>query len=227
MTSSAESSPSKLENPASPAAPAARPFRIAVLISGGGTTLKNLLDEIAAGRLNVEVVAVVSSSPLAGGLKFAAERAIPASVVQRSAYANLVDFSEATFAPCRAAGADLVVMGGYLKLVKIPTDFQGRVVNIHPSLIPSFCGQGFYGLKVHQAAIDYGAKVSGCTIHFVDDQYDHGPIVDQRTVPVLPDDDAATLQRRVFDAECVAYPEVIRWIASGRVRLEGRKVRVL
>ena len=118
-------------------------------------------------------------------------------------------------------------MAGFLKRVTIAEDFANRVTNIHPGLIPAFCGHGFYGHHVHQAVIDYGAKLSGCTVHFADNQYDHGPVILQRAVPVLDDDTADTLAARVFEAECEAYPEAIQLIAQGRVRVEGRKVRIL
>jgi phosphoribosylglycinamide formyltransferase-1 len=118
-------------------------------------------------------------------------------------------------------------MGGFLKHVLIPADFENRVVNIHPGLIPAFCGHGFYGRRVHQAVLDYGAKVSGCTIHFVDDEYDHGPIILQRSVPVEHGDTAEGLARRIFRVECEAYPEALRLIAEGRVQVTGRRVEVL
>jgi phosphoribosylglycinamide formyltransferase-1 len=201
-------------------------FRIAVLISGGGTTLRNFLQKIAAGQLDVEIALVVSSSPDAGGLAFAQEASIPVVVARRSDYETRMQFSEAVFARCRAAGVDLVAMAGFLKQVNIPQDFTNRVVNIHPALIPSFCGKGFYGHRVHTAVLEYGAKVSGCTVHFADNEYDHGPVILQRAVPVLDEDTPDTLAARVFEAECEAYPEVLRMIAAGRVRVEGRRVRI-
>jgi phosphoribosylglycinamide formyltransferase 1 len=203
-----------------------QPFRIAVLISGGGTTLKNLIEKIQGGCLRVEIALVVSSSPAARGLQFAADAGIPAEVVEAKRFATQEAFSDCLFAHCRKAAADLVVMAGFLKRVTIPADFANRVVNIHPGLIPAFCGQGFYGHHVHQAVLDYGAKLSGCTVHFADNQYDHGPVILQRAVPVLDDDTAETLAARVFEAECAAFPEAIQLIADGRVRLEGRKVRI-
>ena len=118
-------------------------------------------------------------------------------------------------------------MGGFLKRVTIPDDFANRVTNIHPGLIPAFCGQGFYGHRVHEAVLEYGAKLSGCTVHFADNQYDHGPIILQRAVPVLDDDTPDALAARVFEAECEAYPEALRLIAAGRVKVEGRRVRIL
>lgn len=203
------------------------PFRIAVLISGGGTTLKNLIDKIQAGRLGVQIAMVISSSPTARGLQFAQDADIPTAIVPSSRFASQEEFSRAILDPCRAAKIDLVVMAGFLKRVTIADDFSSRVTNIHPGLIPAFCGQGFYGHHVHQAVIDYGAKLSGCTIHFADNQYDHGPVILQRAVPVLDDDTPDTLAARIFEAECEAYPEAIQLIAERRVRVEGRKVRIL
>ncbi|MBN1909314.1 MAG: phosphoribosylglycinamide formyltransferase [Pirellulales bacterium] len=203
-----------------------RPLPVAVLISGGGTTLRNLLERITAGRLNVEVRLVISSSPTAGGLRFAEEASIPAEVIRRANFADQDAFSQALFDRCRAAGVELIVMGGFLKRVTIPKDFANRVINIHPALIPSFCGEGFYGHRVHEAVLDYGAKLSGCTVHFADNEYDHGPVILQRAVPVLDGDTPDTLAARVFEAECEAYPEALALLAAGRVRVEGRCVRI-
>ncbi len=204
----------------------ATPFRIAVLISGGGTTLKNLIERIRDRRLRVEIALVVSSSPDARGLQFARDAEIPTAVVHSKCFASQEEFSGAILNACRGARADLVVMAGFLKRVTIAEDFANRVTNIHPGLIPAFCGHGFYGHRVHQAVLDYGAKISGCTVHFADNQYDHGPVILQRAVPVLDDDTAETLAARVFEAECEAYPEAIQLIAEGRVAIEGRKVRI-
>ena len=201
-------------------------FRIAVLISGGGTTLRNLIEKIEAGRLPVEIALVVSSTPNARGLQIAADAELPGATIQRKAFADQDEFSRAIFDRCREAGVDLVVMGGFLKRVTIPADFANRVVNIHPALMPSFCGEGFYGHRVHEAVLDYGAKLSGCTVHFADNQYDHGPVIMQRAVSVLDDDTPEALAARVFEAECEAYPEAIRLIAAGRVSIDGRRVRI-
>jgi len=192
-----------------------RKLRIAVLISGAGTTLRNLIDKIAAGQLRAEIAAVVSSSRDAKGLHHARAADIPASVIEPKSFATPADFSAAVFDRCRAAKADLVVMGGWLKLLPIPQDFAGRVINIHPALIPSFCGKGMYGPRVHEAVLAAGAKLSGCTVHFVDDHYDHGPIIAQRTVPVLDGDTPDSLAARVFAAECELYPHVINSLAAG------------
>jgi len=203
------------------------PLPVAVLISGGGTTLLNLIRKIGASQLPVDIRLVISSSPRAGGLRFAEEAGIPASVARPREHGSRAEFSEAIFEACRRAGVELVVMGGFLKQVTIPDDFLNRVVNIHPALIPSFCGKGFYGHHVHEAVLDYGVKVSGCTIHFVDNDYDHGPVILQKAVPVMDDDTPETLAARVFEAECEAYPEVLRLFAAGRLQVEGRRVRVL
>ncbi len=197
---------------------------IAVLISGGGTTLKNLLAKIATGELPVAIKLVVASSSQAKGLSYAREAGIATLVVRERDFETTEAFSDAIFAALRERGIELVVMGGFLKFLPIPLDFENRVVNIHPGLIPAFCGKGYYGLHVHQAVLDYGAKVSGCTVHFVDNQYDHGPIILQRVVPVLDNDTAASLQQRVFEQECAAYPEAIRLYAEGRLRVVDRRV---
>lgn len=203
------------------------PFSISVLISGGGTTLKNLIEKQDSGQLIPLICQVISSSPQAGGIEFANQANIDCVLVDHRNFESCEDFSAAIFDAVRASGADLVVMGGFLRRLNIPQDFVNRIVNIHPSLIPSFCGKGKYGRRVHQAVIDYGCKISGCTVHFVDDQYDHGPIISQRTVPVLANDDAHDLAARIFEQECDLYPETINLIASNRVHLKGRLVEVI
>lgn len=186
----------------------------AVFLSGGGTTLKNLIRVRDAGQLPIDLRLVISSNPKAGGLDIAADADIPTLVVRKRDYPGDDAYRAAMFDPCREAGVELVAMAGFLKHVLIPDDFVGRVLNIHPSLIPSFCGPGMYGRRVHQAALDKGVKVSGCTVHLVDNHYDNGPIVLQRTCPVLEDDTAETLAARVFEQECIAFPEAIRQFAA-------------
>jgi len=194
------------------------PLPIAVLISGGGTTLLNLIRMVGCGELDVDIRLVVSSNPAAGGLEHARAAEIPTRIVERQTHESSELFRDAIFDPCRAANVRLVVMGGFLKHVLIPKDFSGRVINIHPSLIPDFCGKGFYGRRVHQAVVDAGVKVSGCTVHFVDDQFDHGPIILRTTVPVLPGDDADSLAKRVFAEECRALPAAIRTFTASPER---------
>lgn len=188
------------------------PTRTAVLISGGGTTLRNLIERQSQGKLEVKFDLVISSRPDAGGLEFARTAGIPSLVLCRKDYPSTLAYSTAIFQACREAKVELVVMGGFLKHVLIPADFRERVINIHPSLIPAFSGKGFYGLFVHQAAIEYGVKISGCTVHLVDDEYDHGRILLQRACAVLDDDTPETLQKRVFQLECEALPYAIeKW----------------
>jgi phosphoribosylglycinamide formyltransferase 1 len=193
------------------------PFLIAVLISGGGTTLKNILSKIDQKLLDAHVALVVSSSSKAKGLNFAQERGIPTLVAPKFGDLPPEEYSEAIFEPIRNSGSDLVVMGGFLKHVLIPIDFSNRVINIHPSLIPAFCGQGFYGLRVHQAVLDQGCQTTGCTVHYVDNEFDHGPVIAQIPVEVHSSDNAEILQQRVFEAECRLYPEVIQSIRDSNV----------
>jgi phosphoribosylglycinamide formyltransferase 1 len=204
-----------------------KPLRLAVLVSGGGTTLQNLLDGSAADRLPVEVVLVVATKADAFALDRAHRAGVTTVVVDRKEAGSLEEFSRRIFAHCRAAHVGLVCLAGFMQLVQVPDDFLGRVMNIHPALIPAFCGKGYYGHRVHEAVLAAGVKVSGCTVHFADNEYDHGPIIAQRCVPVLDDDTPETLAMRVFEQECEAYPEAIRWFAEGRLRIEGRRVRVI
>jgi phosphoribosylglycinamide formyltransferase-1 len=192
-------------------------MRLAVLISGSGRTLDNLLEWIAAGRLAASVEKVVSSRADVRGVRIA-ERAGIAVKVLPPAGRPVDAWSDEIFAACRAARADLVVMAGFLHLVRIPADFAGRVINIHPSLLPAFGGPGFHGMRVHRAVLDRGCTVSGCTVHLVDDEYDHGRILLQKAVPVLPDDTSESLAARVFAAECQALPEAIARIADNPPR---------
>jgi formyltetrahydrofolate-dependent phosphoribosylglycinamide formyltransferase len=203
------------------------PLRLAVLVSGGGTTLQNFLDRCADGRLPAQVVQVIASRGDSFALERARQAGVSAIVIERKAAGSLEEFSKRIFAHCREQRAELVCLAGFLQLVQVPDDFRARVMNIHPALIPAFCGKGYYGHRVHEAVLAAGAKVSGCTVHFADNEYDHGPIILQRPVPVLDDDTPDTLARRVFEQECEAYPEAVRLFAEGRLRVEGRKVRVV
>jgi phosphoribosylglycinamide formyltransferase-1 len=202
-------------------------LRLAVLLSGSGTTLQNLLDRSASGQLPAAVAVVVSNRSDAYGLQRAEQAGVPAFVVERADCSSRDEFSRRIFDLCRQHRADLVCLAGFLQLLVIPDDFAGRVLNIHPALIPAFCGKGYYGHRVHEAVLAYGAKVSGCTVHFADNVYDHGPIVLQRVVEVRDDDTPDTLAARVFAQECEAYPAAIRLFAEGRLRVEGRRVRTL
>ncbi len=196
--------------------------RLAVLVSGGGTTLQNLIEHVGDRRLDAILSGVVSSRPGAGAIERATRAGVPVEVVDfresRSTFPDRVWSAVRGFAP------DLVILGGWLHLLPIPADFHHRVLNIHPSLLPAFGGKGMYGRHVHEAVIASGAKVSGCTVHFADDAYDTGPIVLQRTVPVLDADTPESLAARVFEAECEAYPTAIRQIAAGGWKVVGRRV---
>ena len=191
-----------------------RRLRLAVLLSGSGRTLENLLEQIDAGRLPAEVAVVVSSRPDVRGVKIAERAGLPVRVLPPGGQ-GVEAWSDAIFAACRQARADLVVMAGFLHLVRIPRGFAGRVINIHPSLLPAFGGQGFHGMHVHRAVLERGCTVSGCTVHLVDDEYDHGRVLLQESVPVLADDSPESLAARVFAAECQTLPEAIRRIAAG------------
>jgi phosphoribosylglycinamide formyltransferase-1 len=196
------------------------------LLSGSGSSLQNLLDRCADGRLPAQVVIVISNRAKAYGLERARLAGVPAVVVNQKSTDRRDDFSRQIFDHCRQSGADLVCMAGFMQLLDIPDDFQHRVMNIHPALIPAFCGKGFYGHHVHQAVLDYGVKVTGCTVHFADKVYDHGPIILQKVVPVLDNDTPDSLAARVQEAEREAYPEAIRLFAEGRLQIDGRRVRI-
>jgi len=189
-------------------------LRLAVLLSGSGRTLENLLDWIGAGRLAATIETVVSSRADVRGVRIAELAGISVTVLPPQGQ-PLADWSASVFAACRLARPDLVVMAGFLHLVEIPTDFAGRVINIHPALLPAFGGKGYHGMHVHRAVIERGCTVSGCTVHLVDNEYDHGRILLQQTVPVYRDDNPEALAARVFAAECETLPEAINRIAAG------------
>lgn len=195
------------------------PIRLVVLVSGGGTTLQNLIDRVTDGRLAAQITGVVASRADVGGVGRAERAGIPVAVVERGKA-----FADRVWAAVRDFNPQLVCLGGWLHLLPIPADFRLRVLNIHPSLLPAFGGKGMYGHHVHEAVLEYGAKVSGCTVHFADDTYDTGPVVAQRCVPVLDGDTPESLAARVFAAECEAYPEAIARVAAGRWSVEGRRV---
>jgi folate-dependent phosphoribosylglycinamide formyltransferase PurN len=151
---------------------------------------------------------------------------LPATVVARKEFPDTDSFSRAVWQTVEATHPDFVLLCGFLSMLRIPPAYEGRVLNIHPALLPEYGGKGYYGERVHRAVLRAGARESGCTVHFVDNEYDHGPILVQRRVPVLPGDTAETLADRVFQAECEAYPEALIWLASGRARYDNGRVRV-
>ena len=203
------------------------PLNLAVLVSGSGTTLQNLVEQIAAGELEARIGIVIGSKADLPALKRSSDAKLMNFVVDRRDHKDVAAFSKQVFTLCDDAGADLVVLAGWLCLLEVPEKYAGKIFNIHPALLPSFGGKGMYGQKVHEAVLSHGCKVSGCTVHFVDGQYDNGPIVLQRVCPVLEDDTPQTLAARVFEEEEQAYPEAIRLFAQGRLKIEGRRVRVL
>jgi phosphoribosylglycinamide formyltransferase-1 len=205
-----------------------KPIQLAVLVSGGGSTLQNLVDEIQAGRLNARVAVVIGSRAGILALQRAADAKVMSFVVDPKDSATVGEFSQKVFELCDDARVDLVCLAGWLSLLEIPEKYRGRVMNIHPALLPSpFGGKGMYGKRVHQAVIAHGCKVSGCTVHLVDENYDSGPIVVQTCCEVREDDTPATLAARVGALERVAYPEAIRLFAQDRLRVDGRRVRVM
>jgi formyltetrahydrofolate-dependent phosphoribosylglycinamide formyltransferase len=206
--------------------PARKPIRLAVLLSGGGTTLENLFARRDQGRLDATVAVVIGSRPDAFGLVRAQSRDVPTAVVERREFDSTAAFSEAINRELDRHEVDLVCLAGFMVLWEMPDRYLGRVMNIHPALIPAFCGRGFYGHFVHEAVVESGVKVTGCTVHFADREYDRGPIVVQRTAPVLDDDTPETVAARVFEQECEAYPEAIQLFAEGRLTLNGRRVIV-
>lgn len=207
--------------------PSGPPLRLGVLISGGGRTMVNIYDEIKKGRLNAKITAVISSRSMVAGVSRARNAGLPLEIVRKKDYPDVDAFSRRIEETLVAAGVDLVVQGGWLCLWKIPQRYENRVLNIHPALLPSFGGQGMWGHHVHEAVLAAGCKVSGCTVHFCTNEYDNGPIVIQRTCPVEDDDTPDTLADRVFEQECIAYPQAIVLFAQGRLRIEGRRARVI
>lgn len=200
-------------------------LKIAVLVSGSGSNLQSIIDSIASGYLNCSIEAVISDKESAFGLQRAKEKNINTYVFTKKAYGDTV--SDEIFKVIHGK-VDLIVLAGFLSILKgdILKKFKNKIINIHPSLIPAFCGNGMYGLKVHEKAVEYGVKVSGCTVHFVDEETDAGPIILQKTVPVLNTDTAKDLQERVLVWEHKALPEAIKLISEGKVHIDGRKVIV-
>ena len=188
----------------------ARPLNLAVLISGSGRTMVNIARLVEQGELDARIVIVIASRPDASGIDRARELGLPVHIVPRKQYAGVEQFSDAIWSLIRPARADLVCLAGFLSLLKIPEDFTGRVINIHPALLPKFGGKGMYGHHVHEAVLAAGEAESGCTVHVCDNEYDRGEILVQQRCPVLPQDTTQTLATRVFEQECLAYPQAIR-----------------
>lgn len=203
-----------------------RKLRLAVLLSGSGTSLENLFEHIDAG-LAAEVVCVLSSKKSAFGLRRAEARGIPAIAVPRRDHPDVASFNDALHEALARFEPELVCLLGFLSPFELRGRYAGRALNVHPALIPAFSGQGFYGHHVHEAVLEAGVKWTGATVHFVGDAYDEGPILLQEPVPVLDDDTPDALAARVQALERKLVPEAIRLIAEGRVRIEGRRTRIL
>ena len=200
------------------------PISLTVLISGGGRTLLNLHECIQNGSLPARIDTVISSRPNVTGIERAGRAGLPVMVIERRRLSE-PDFQSAL---SDAVGdVDLICMAGFLSLWRIPERFRGRVINIHPALLPDFGGHGMYGMRVHEAVLAAGCTQSGCTVHFCDNEYDHGPIILQRRVPVHAQDTPEDLAQGVFAEECIAYPEAIRLFHEGRLKIERGKVIIL
>ena len=196
-------------------------MKIAVLVSGGGTNLQAIIDAIASGKItNTEIALVISNKEGAYALKRAEQAGIKGTVISPKQYADKEAYSQDMIKTIKDAGCELIVLAGFLVVLpeSFVNAFEGKIINIHPSLIPSFCGDGFYGLKVHEKALERGVKVTGATVHYVDSGTDTGPIIDQKAVYIMPDDTPETLQRRVMEeAEWVILPKAIDDIANHRI----------
>lgn len=203
-----------------------RALRLGVLVSGGGRTLLNIADCIDRGELPATVAMVISSRAEVPAVQRARERGFDVRVATRKSFADEAEMHDAITTWLLEHLVDLVCLGGYMRWFRVDPAFEDRVMNIHPALLPDFGGRGMFGARVHRAVIESGATVSGCTVHFVDDQYDHGPIILQRSCPVLPDDDVDHLADRVFEQECLAYPEVIRLFATDRLAMADGVVNI-
>jgi len=205
-------------------------LRIGVLVSGGGTNLQAIIDKIENGYLkNCSIVTVVSSRPGVYALERAQKHGIPSEVISRKNYSSIDDYDKALVEHFTRYNAGLIVMAGFLSMVGslFVKTFKNRIINIHPSLIPSFCGKGCYGIIPHQKALEYGVKVTGATVHFVEEEYDSGPVILQKAVQVKDDDTPETLQKRVMEeAEWLILPKAIKLFSEGRLIIEGRKVKI-
>lgn len=198
-------------------------YKIGVLISGGGSNLQAIMDAIESGELNCSIEAVISDRDNAYGIERARSKNINTYVLNRKAYGE--ELSNEIY-KILDDKVDLVVLAGFLSILnnKFISKYKNRIINIHPSLIPSFCGKGMYGLKVHEKAIEYGVKVSGCTVHFVDEGTDTGAIILQKAVQVLDDDTAESLQKRILEKEHESIVKAVKYLSEDKVTLDGRKV---
>lgn len=203
-----------------------KPIRLGVLISGGGRTMLNILESIDKGRLNARIAVVISSRSTVPGVERAKKAGMTVKIVRKKDFQNVDEFSKRMEEELVTADVDLVVQGGWLCLWRIPQRYINRVMNIHPALLPSFGGKGMWGRHVHQAVLKTGCKISGCTVHFCTNEYDKGPIILQRCCDVKDDDMPETLAARVFEQECIAYPEAIELFGQGRLLVKDGRVKI-
>jgi phosphoribosylglycinamide formyltransferase-1 len=203
------------------------PLRVGVLLSGAGTSLENLCAHIDAGSVPARVEVVVSSRAQAPGLERARRRGIEAIAVPRKRHPEVKEFNDAIHAALEPHDLDLVLSLGFLSPFELRGRYEGRAMNVHPALIPAFSGEGFYGRRVFEAVLESGVKLTGATVHFVDEEYDHGPIILQEAVPVLGDDTVESLTERVQAVERRLVPKAVRLFAAGRLDIQGRHVRIL
>lgn len=198
-------------------------LKIGVLVSGGGTNLQAIIDSIENGTIrNAEIVTVAASNPDAYALKRAEKHGIPSVAISRKDFDSLEKFDLAICEHMKSRGVELIVMAGFLSIIgeNLLNEYEGRIINIHPSLIPSFCGKGYYGLRVHEAALERGVKITGATVHFVNEIPDGGPIIIQKAVEVKDGDTPETLQKRVMEeAEWIILPKAIDMIANGEIKI--------
>lgn len=202
--------------------------RLAVMVSGGGTDLQSVIDGVQSGKIPGEIAVVIASKPGVYALERAKKAGIPGVVICKKDYPDEQAFFDANLGALREYGVEGVILAGYLSILgkQMIEAYPNKIINIHPSLIPSFCGKGYYGLRVHQAVLDYGAKVSGATVHFVDEGADTGPIILQRAVSVLPEDTAESLQQRILEVEHEILPEAVALFCADRLLVQGRKVTI-
>lgn len=203
-------------------------LRIAFFVSGNGTLFETIATRCRNGELPAEPVLLISSNPDAPALERARRLDVPAKVLRRQDYSAGEDFARALLSELESRAVNFVCLAGYLKLVppSVVQAFRHRMLNIHPALLPAFCGKGLYGRRVHEAVLEYGARISGATVHLVDEEYDHGPIVLQRAVFVREDDTAESLEQRVHAIEHDLYAEAVRLFAEGRIVVTGRRVTI-
>lgn len=206
-------------------------LKIGVMVSGGGTNLQAILDRIDDGTLqNCRVVTVVASRPGVYALERANNRGIPTAVISGKSFETVEEYDRVLIDHMRRYQVDLVVLAGFLSQLGegFVQAWKNAIINVHPALIPSFCGKGYYGIRPHQSALEYGVKITGATVHFVELEYDSGPIILQKAVEVCPGDTPETLQRRVMEqGEWVILPEAIRLFSEGRLKVNGRKVEII